>query len=731
MNRGSGRPMSPWKHFPSSSESCLMSKLRDHLRTLTSELATRADNFWLQARPLHERQGQPDSHDNGPKHIAMVEHNIWRLIYGPDDRHGRSHLDEFQPVEFFLLSLVACSHDFDKAIDSANKVPRELRVHGRDSGEFVLANQEFFQLASDEAYSIADAISLHDLGPDAFRGGLQRLEGKKALSLGTVDLCRIAVILKAADILQCDLTRVPLIGIEVDQLTGHARAKYLARKCTTGWRINGDRIEIQSRPDSNEEEKAACDAFTYMRDEEWAGPRDSLRHYEFPNELKHSIPKRRLPSTPVDAAKTTAPDSSTDQRLATQPHPAPPEADGNSREMTTESQGPSLGYGGGRVVQVIAWEGWDAQELHGNMSGSLEMLLYEPGFDRLPYLTHTQSNAHKKFDLLIVDLAYLQLNYMQRFPRIKHLKLVDLDTVNIDLAAFLDELTGAVLRQPTIGIPIEFGFSEVLIDPSSFGGDFGDSLKAAQHEFASWTPDARRPTNESSLSYRDFAIDKLVEYRPGLRIGIWDWYLPAMLHLLLMEIKESETIADVIKATPERMKNAIGQLRPGKWDAVFVPLYTLSDINDAVKGRGVDVIIGSGSSALPLNPRRRSEGFIPVVPREGVFMWANCVAAVAEGGSHAGLRSLVETWLSPRTQERLIGRPQYRALPATRAALSTVARTHPTHPALPTLFEVTTGDDFGARDAARLATRKVPLGDFRLWQHEWETMIRRIEAASS
>jgi len=69
-----------------------------------------------------------------------------------------------------------------------------------------------------QANAISSVISIHNLNPDEFQKELSQLKTNQASHGGSYNLQRLAVLLKAADILHCDNSRIPGLGIEPDKL---------------------------------------------------------------------------------------------------------------------------------------------------------------------------------------------------------------------------------------------------------------------------------------------------------------------------------------------------------------------------------------------------------------------------------------------------------------------------------------------------------------------------------
>ncbi len=169
-----------------------------HLSACDHGLARRAEMLWELAAPIHARQTRVDANEGGEAHCRRVEQYIWDLI-----RHSGS-VDEYRPIELFLLSCAACCHDFDKGLGS---VFRDPRPHGEGSGDFVYEHAGRLVLNRHEADIIARIIRLHDRTGDNFAAGLSELPFDHPLGSDSIDLQRLAVVLKAGDVLHTDGTR--------------------------------------------------------------------------------------------------------------------------------------------------------------------------------------------------------------------------------------------------------------------------------------------------------------------------------------------------------------------------------------------------------------------------------------------------------------------------------------------------------------------------------------------
>ncbi|RKX61427.1 MAG: hypothetical protein DRP37_03945 [Thermodesulfobacteriota bacterium] len=150
-------------------------------------------------------------------------------------------------------------------------------------------NMDQLGLTRPQANAISSVISIHDLNPDEFQQELSQLKTIQASPVGSYNLHRLAVLLKAADILHCDNSRIPSLGIDADNLEGLDRKKYLYRYCTDGWIPDGTQILIQASPRTDEEVEAVRECLRYMKNSEWPAVLGGLERYNFPYQLEMEL----------------------------------------------------------------------------------------------------------------------------------------------------------------------------------------------------------------------------------------------------------------------------------------------------------------------------------------------------------------------------------------------------------------------------------------------------------
>ena len=258
----------------------LPDKLREYLKTKNTDLGERADNFWKVAQPILDRQSSVNSNENGLAHVSKVELNIWRLIKESD------RISAFSEYDLFILSCAACSHDFDKGL--FKELP-EGTVHGEASGDFLLHNYRELQSSYPEMVAIEQIIGIHALPPEDFQNKLNNIQPQYPLATGPVALQKLAVILKTADILHTDHSRIASIGIDTSIMDDKERKKHFARESITGWMIDGTRIILNATPRTLEHQEAVKGCRDYMMKDEWPAVEGKLSAYDFPHTLQFKI----------------------------------------------------------------------------------------------------------------------------------------------------------------------------------------------------------------------------------------------------------------------------------------------------------------------------------------------------------------------------------------------------------------------------------------------------------
>jgi hypothetical protein len=248
--------------------------------------------LWDLAKPIQARASKPDASDNGTSHCLYVELYVWRLV------NETQQLAGFSPAELFLLSCSACCHDLDRGLKTC---VAEGTHHGEGSGGFVVKHHRELGIPRPDAIAVDLIVGVHDKKGTEYSDVLAGLSETYSLPSGPVDLQRLAVLLKAADILHMDNTRITEAGTDPGNLKGSERDKWLFRHCVSGWRRDGSRIVIAACPESQEQRKALLKGESFVKDREWPSVADALRRYGFPYRLEFEHDDHLLPGKPADA----------------------------------------------------------------------------------------------------------------------------------------------------------------------------------------------------------------------------------------------------------------------------------------------------------------------------------------------------------------------------------------------------------------------------------------------
>lgn len=264
-----------------------MFELRDYIQKLDSNLGQKASHLWRLSATIHSRQNKRgDPTENGRNHVEKVEEYVWNLLNTVDHETKKENIKKFNKHELFIICCTACCHDFDKGLQSSLS-----RKHGKGSKKFVEDKIVEFGLNKPEAQAIGHIIELHPLLSPKYEENLKKVSKTYALGGVKINLHRLAVILKTADILHTDNSRISTIVSNCGDLQDKLqKSKCWARYCIDGWRTDGSRIIIQTSPKNKEQRKAVNDCFDYIQTEEWPCVENGLQIYGFPWDIRLEPP---------------------------------------------------------------------------------------------------------------------------------------------------------------------------------------------------------------------------------------------------------------------------------------------------------------------------------------------------------------------------------------------------------------------------------------------------------
>ena len=289
-----------------------MAKLREYLKNVDASLGARAEELWRKSAGLHERLTKPDDNANGAIHLKCVEDNIYQFLKQSQKIDTAGNADAFSPMELFILSAGACCHDYDKGLGTAMPASTDGSAsrwpHGEGSGRFVVDSRDELGLEKSEAIAVDFISSVHNEKGQPFKDKLSELpEAFPIPSHAPINLQRLAIVLKAADTLHTDATRVPSLTVDAAKFSGLQRDKFEFRNAITGWCVTDQRtVTISTFPDSTNAQSAVEAGAKFMTEQEWAPMAEGLLLHGFPDQLKFNHSSRYLsapqPPTPDPSA---------------------------------------------------------------------------------------------------------------------------------------------------------------------------------------------------------------------------------------------------------------------------------------------------------------------------------------------------------------------------------------------------------------------------------------------
>ena len=104
-----------------------------------------------------------------------------------------------------------------------------------------------------------------------------------------VNLHRLAVVFKAADVLHMDTSRTAPLAVRPAELGGTQKSKELARRCISGFNVDGTRVVVSAIVSSDEESRAVAECRSYVTEKEWAPMTDALEVYGLPYSLEFEV----------------------------------------------------------------------------------------------------------------------------------------------------------------------------------------------------------------------------------------------------------------------------------------------------------------------------------------------------------------------------------------------------------------------------------------------------------
>lgn len=334
-------------------------------------------------------------------------------------------------------------------------------------------------------------------------------------------------------------------------------------------------------------------------------------------------------------------------------------------------------------------------------SGIEETKLYDK-------FAETNGYFNDAFSFLIMDRSLIELPTSTRYvPRLRHANLpFDFLFSDIEIVPFHIErkyISFMRLQEGTDALRSCFRqtpsfFSDFVRPYEDFYFDDSDNLQAVPLLYGFneviVNPDAKVNVGLPVVpSYSDFDLPTVVARH--CRVGLWGWWVATFPILLLahaakafaenpeaMKISEIlnkdgavlnvdltrsdvanvETFSDWIEeasAAPLDFEKCIALIvrsiiegvRKTQITGTITVLKTLRQLRSQLCSRQLDVVLG-GTSAVLATCDERAESYECIVPKEGVYLWINCVCAAINPKANM-LEKILENWLSTDIQLKM------------------------------------------------------------------------------
>jgi hypothetical protein len=373
----------------------------------------------------------------------------------------------------------------------------------------------------------------------------------------------------------------------------------------------------------------------------------------------------------------------------------------------TESRTTQIDLKDKPVIQIFGWKGIEDKELYSDfVPRPLAFLTTQMSLENLPTFEYvmrdisspeTHDSEPRKF-----DVGYVDYEFVDRYHDLKRIHNLEGEKDKILPLFSLGKIAPAIMelmspgRKPrTISIrsvPIQFGFSEILVNPS---GNLGIKLGK----------DNKTKENGSVWTHSDFNLIKLLN-DGKTKVAIWHWYLPSLLQFLLSAENTElcrrgvsqfhvKTVLKGLSPDPgnsskaekielqryhnvlETHVNEVCKLlkEHPDWATRIEVCSTMEEIRheltDASPRAGV--VLGQGSSVLSGRNWEKFAHVEAVVPKEqGILVWINCAVGIDTTSSNA-TATLVDHWFKEATQIKMCAQEaNYFGLPTNQAALDQI-----------------------------------------------------------
>jgi hypothetical protein len=373
---------------------------------------------------------------------------------------------------------------------------------------------------------------------------------------------------------------------------------------------------------------------------------------------------------------------------------------GTNRKTARNPQLPSLdSVGADDKLHVIAWEGWERENLYRRRLASgrkltehLDFLLYIRAPAIIPKLFKP---GKRYYDVLVADAEYIR-RYADA-GRLAHTE-PKLNAQWDRVADFIRKKVEdhVIVDSKRFAIPCRWGFQEILVRREA----------------------AKEVGITERTKYSELKIEDILEHTDW-KIGLWNWSLPSLCIILATNDVPLEN------AHKQTYNGILECLRPivkvkDEWKRRVRFFDTIEDIHSKIRSDGIKIVYGAGSWALPQDFK---VPMINITPAAGVLMWTECAAILQDTAniapaSMARAAGLIDHWLSVNTQKILRVSDPSSSLPANEEVLKATYEDRKFHhPALSTLRTLFDKD---LQPTGKIVARTLPSGPIQLeWEDAW------------
>ena len=365
-------------------------------------------------------------------------------------------------------------------------------------------------------------------------------------------------------------------------------------------------------------------------------------------------------------------------------------------------------------VQVIAWHGWEENEIwEGMRKQKPDILTYVGSFELPSRLMYRNS----LFDVIVADLEFLP-GYFAGAAIMNLKNFLKSPSENITWRTHFDNTVGLLNENEKLiitevadrsdkfvmGLPMEFAFQEILLNDKA-------KKLLIQEERDRLLPHHDCPPYLRPLSYKTFGLNALLE-KEDLKIGLWNWYLPTLSILLLIE---GSDIANLWN-TGASVRPIIDKIKDHKDQ--FRLLDDQRSVYASFKS-GIDIVLGAGSWALP-NRDAGSEYILQVIPKEGIIAWATAAAVLNRPDAGKGvIHGLLDYLRTSKAQTAITEGNERRSLAAEKSVFKQqLTQMHP----LSESAKILLGENGNVKYKDDVRFRQKP----KDWFH-WESVWRELQ----